>query len=353
MNNMEQIVNRPIFFERNRVRRIYRGGALYADFFGDDSRDGFYPEEWIASSVMALNDDEGHVKTEHEGISKVRGSGILFSELMKAYPGELFGNRNDAGILVKILDSAIRLPVQSHPDKAFAETHFHSPYGKAESWVILGTRENACIYYGFSKEITKDQFRDAVKKSAFQKDAMVPLLNRVPVKVGDVFLIAPKTVHAIGAGCLILETQEPTDFTIQPERYCGSHKLSEQEMYLGLDEETALDCFDYSQWGDHSVCHARQIPFTTFESDGILEETLISYDATPCFSVKRLTLERNSFDRIPHASVCVIVEGEGYIRWNNGEAAIKKGDYCFIPHAVSNIELSGSLKAVFCLPPKQ
>ena len=48
--------NYPIFFEQNRVFRVYKGGKLFADFFSDDSEDGNYPEEWIVSSVHALNE---------------------------------------------------------------------------------------------------------------------------------------------------------------------------------------------------------------------------------------------------------------------------------------------------------
>lgn len=48
--------DKPIFFEKNRVFRVYTGGKLFADFFGDDSTDGNYPEEWVASSVHALNE---------------------------------------------------------------------------------------------------------------------------------------------------------------------------------------------------------------------------------------------------------------------------------------------------------
>lgn len=42
-------------FERNRVGRVYSGGKLFADFFGDEAKDGFLPEEWIASQVKAIN----------------------------------------------------------------------------------------------------------------------------------------------------------------------------------------------------------------------------------------------------------------------------------------------------------
>ncbi|MBQ4573816.1 MAG: class I mannose-6-phosphate isomerase [Clostridia bacterium] len=353
MKDINSILRSPIFFESNRVRRIYRGGALFAGFFGDRSEDGFYPEEWIASSVLALNDNSDGIEVTHEGISVVRGCDILFSELVENYPRELFGERNDAGILVKMLDSAIRLPVQSHPDKAFARQHFHSSYGKTESWVILGTREDACIYYGFKDHVTKERFRAAVRESATNRDAMVPLLNRVPVKAGDVFLIAPKTVHAIGPGCLILETQEPTDFTIQPEAWCGDHILSEKEMYLGLDEEAALGCFDYDTFGAETVNMARQTPQVELSREGIQLEWLISYDSTPCFAVKQLTLEGASYTSLPRASVCVIVEGEGEVSGMHGSERVKKGDFFFVPHAAADsITLTGSMTAIFCLPPK-
>ena len=40
-------MKQPIFFERNRVGRVYTGGKLFAGFFGDEPVDNFLPEEWI------------------------------------------------------------------------------------------------------------------------------------------------------------------------------------------------------------------------------------------------------------------------------------------------------------------
>jgi hypothetical protein len=70
---------KPIFFEKNRVFRVYTGGKLFSEFFGDDSEDSFYPEEWICSSTKALN--EGSTD-EFEGVSKVKGTNIYFNELI-------------------------------------------------------------------------------------------------------------------------------------------------------------------------------------------------------------------------------------------------------------------------------
>lgn len=71
-------------------------------------------------------------------------------------------------------------------------------------------------------------------------------------------------IRAIGAGCLILEVQEPTDFTIQPEHWCGEYHLNDQEMYLGLDKDTALDCFRFDLYGESAVEQGRKsLPFST------------------------------------------------------------------------------------------
>ena len=85
MKDIKQIVKEPIFFERNRVYRIYEGGAPYKEFFGDgfdDGTDNFFPEEWIASSVKALNKE---MTSEYEGISKVKDTDIYFDELIAKY----------------------------------------------------------------------------------------------------------------------------------------------------------------------------------------------------------------------------------------------------------------------------
>ena len=55
----------PVFFERNRVGRVYTGGKLFHGFFGDEAIDGFQPEEWVASSVAALNKE---MACEKEGV---------------------------------------------------------------------------------------------------------------------------------------------------------------------------------------------------------------------------------------------------------------------------------------------
>ncbi len=348
----KQIASNPIFFEKNRVFRVYLGGKLFSPFFGDESDDDFYPEEWVCSSTVALN--EGSTDP-YEGVSKVKGTDIYFSDLLECEKELMLGNRDGLDVLVKALDSAIRLPVQAHPDKAFSQKHFNSSFGKAESWIVLATREDACIYFGFKEGVTPKAFEDAVNASETDKSAMEKLLNRIPVKPGDVYFIPARAVHAIGCGCLILEVQEPTDFTIQPERWCGDYRLSDKEMYLSLDKETALSVFDYSYNLARVEKECRKTPETIYENEGCVKESLISKKDTPCFSVERYVVKNGETELLFAPCIYVVTEGNGTLNGEGYEKKIKKGDYFFMPYSCKNkfnVKAANGLTLAACIPPE-
>ena len=337
------MIKQPIFFERNRVFRVYLGGKLFHDFFGDAPEDGNLPEEWIASGVRALNKVQS---SEHEGVSKPVGTDLYFDELLGRYPTELLGSKGKLRILVKVLDSAIRLPAQAHPDRAFSRAYFNSEYGKTESWLILGTRPGAKLFFGFRDGVDEEAFRAAIEASEYDKDAMQELMCHFEPQVGEMYLVPAKTVHAIGAGCLILEIQEPTDFTVQPERYCGDYRLSEHEMYLGLNKEDAIKCFSFDKAPD-----AKCDPVTTFVDSSVKIEGLIGPDKTDCFVINRITLTGGSYiPSIPDSyGIYIVCEGEGTIRAEGYEKAIRKGDYFFMGAcAMNQYQIEGNVTLIEC-----
>lgn len=346
-------VNQPIFFNSNRVRRVYLGGKLMGDFLNIPCEDDFFPEEWIASTVCALNKDSTDPR---EGLSIVEGTDISLKELLEQFPREMLGERKELGVLVKFLDSAIRLPVQVHPDKAFSKKYFNSKFGKAEMWLVLATRENAAIHFGFKEKISKDKLIDAIEKSYGNKEEMSGLINTYSVKAGDVFFIPGKLIHAIGSGCLILEIQEPTDFTIQPEYWCGDYEMNEQERYIGLSREIAVECFDYEAYGEGCEAMVRKAPIIMWEKDGVTKEAIITERDTTCFGVNRYRIEQGIVTLEEAPAIYVVVNGIGTLRGENYSRAIKQGDYFFLPY-----EMAGKVDAVAdeklviveCLPPKQ
>lgn len=332
METKQAIWERPVFFRRNRVFRVYQGGKLFHDFLGDAPEDGNLPEEWICSSVRAIN--PGHTDPL-EGLSLRLEDGTPFDKLLAEHPTQYLGERKDLGVLVKFLDSAIRLPMQVHPTREFSRKHFGSPYGKAEAWLILATRPDACIYFGFDRQVSKEAFAQAVERSETDRDALTAFVNRVPVKAGDVFFVDAGMIHAIGAGCMLLEVQEPTDFTIQPEYWCGDYHLNPQEMYLSLDKDTALDCFQFQAYGAEVVRRAKKSPKVVWKDDHVLREILIGPEDTPCFSMERDTLNGGGISMEHPASVWICVDGEAEITAEGYSHPIKTGDYFFLPAAAA------------------
>jgi mannose-6-phosphate isomerase len=112
-------------------------------------------------------------------------------------------------LLIKLLDAGQDLSVQVHPDDALArELHGPQARGKSEMWVVLEAASGACVYSGF-----KDGVDAAAFESALAAGRVLELLRKVPVAPGDVIDIPAGRVHAIGAGCLLAEVQQNSDWT--------------------------------------------------------------------------------------------------------------------------------------------
>lgn len=351
MIDIEKIIHEPVFFNRNRVFRVYRGGMPYAEFFGtNEDGDNMFPEEWVASRVRAINPK---YFGKRDGVSTVRDTDLFFDDLLEKYGDALLGERK-YDCLVKFLDSAIRLPVQVHPTPEFSKTHFNSTYGKTEAWLVIATRPDAKIYFGFKDKIDIDVLSNLEERSLAEKNVYVDYLSFVEPKIGDVFLIRAGLVHAIGAGCTIIEIQEPTDFTIQPENWCGDYKISENEKYIGLDKKTALSCFNFDLYGDVAVASSRCVPKTEKTAANYVKENLITYDDTPCFAMNRHVLTGGRFVMDYAPSVFIVLSGTGTVTGENYSAPVKRGDYFFLPRVAENkFSVSGNCVIIECLPSKQ
>lgn len=358
MKDIKELVKEPLFFERNRVYRIYTGGKPYKEIFNDgydDGTDNFFPEEWVASKVKAINPK---YFGERDGVAVIKGTKYFFDDLLRDYKDELLGNRK-YDCLVKFLDSSVRLPFQVHPTKEFSRKNFNSEYGKTEAWLVVGKRPGAKLYFGFKGKISKEELSALEERSETERDIMGGLLAGVDVEVGDVWLIKAGLIHAIGAGCTIIEVQEPTDFTIQPERWCNEYHISYEEEYIGLTKDVALDAINYDIYGDAAKKFAAVSPKKVIDTPTYVKEALVTYEDTPCFAENRHTIcNGGSFvmDFAPSVFICLngsaTIVGDGYAK------KIKRGDYFYLPFVAEGkfkvVTSNGeSAEIIECLPSKQ
>ncbi len=337
-----EILNNPVFFESNRVWRCYTGGKLLDEFLGNDTAlDGNFPEEWLASVTLADNDD--YQQSPNEGLSRIRGTELIFADLLREFPVDALGSADidGIGVLCKFLDSAIRLPVQCHPDREFARIHCDSEYGKTESWLILGTREingeSPYILLGFKPDVSEAKFREAV--NAQDIPTLTACFHKFSVKPGDVYFIPGRIPHAIGPGILLLEVQEPTDLVIQPERQIGNVTLSEKQMRGELDRNTAFSCFDYKGATTEKLLKKLKLSAQVKQQyPAALLERIIGPEHTNCFQVDKLTVTGEfelTYDSPWHLGV--VTSGSGTISASD-RFPIKRGDNFFISRQIKKLK---------------
>ena len=113
----------------------------------------------------------------------------------------------DFPILIKFIDARDNLSIQVHPDNRFALKN-EGQYGKTEMWYVVDAGKEAFLYYGFKKEISKQEFAKRI-----EEDTLLEVLNAVPVHKGDVLFIESGTIHAIGKDILIAEIPQNSNVT--------------------------------------------------------------------------------------------------------------------------------------------
>ncbi|GAA4005747.1 class I mannose-6-phosphate isomerase [Sphingomonas humi] len=110
-------------------------------------------------------------------------------------------------VLVKYLYTSERLSIQVHPDDQQARAFGHE-CGKDEMWIVLAAEPGATIGLGL-----KQSYEPDVVAAAIADGAIVDLVDWRPVRRGEVIYNRAGTIHAAGAGLVLLEVQQSIDLT--------------------------------------------------------------------------------------------------------------------------------------------
>jgi len=229
----------PLVFEPIIKDRIW-GGTKLQTVLGKPIPDGITHagESWELSAVP------GNVSIVKNGPLK----GLALDELIKRYPREILGDHvydrfgTEFPLLIKFIDAREDLSIQVHPDDELAQKR-HNCMGKTEMWYVMDAEEGTRIIVGFKKNSSPEEYM-----AHLQNKTLGELLNQVPTKKGDVFFLAPGTVHAIGAGTLIAEIQQTSDITYRV--YDWDRKDAEgnsRELHIDL----ALKAINYGMVNAH------------------------------------------------------------------------------------------------------
>lgn len=368
MDKYAELQVQPIKLLGNRVWRTYSGGKNLEMWQGkSNAQDSDFPEEWVASTVVAKNVGREDIV---EGLCRLifQDSEVTLKEVIETNPAAFLGFQHELiyganpAILVKVLDSAERLTIQVHPDLDFARQMFSSPFGKTESWYALGGRavngEEPYLLLGFKPGFTREIWSKLFEEQDIQ--GMISSLHRIPLREGDVFLVEGGVPHAIGSGCFLIEVQEPTDLTLRTERITPRGiTLSDGACHQGIGFEQMLHCFHYEALTmEETLKRWRKNPQILRTESGGNVHQLIGSEDTHRFKVYLLEVgERYPYTKQSVFCVGIVVSGHGRIVWGDHELTLKQGDKLFLPAGleafilVKDSDSEHSLKMVLCFPP--
>lgn len=311
----------PLKFENLYYERIWGGKAL--EKFRNN-----VPKELVIGESWDIACHKNGVGKVSNGVLKGKG----FDEIIKEYGHKLLGNSielDNFPLLIKLITSADKLSVQVHPDDEYAE-RVEKDSGKTEAWYVIDAEEDACLIVG-TKDCDKEKF-----KKAIDDGDLSPYLNKIPVKKGDFFYIQSGLVHAICEGILIAEIQQSSDTTYRVYDYNRGREIHVQK---------ALDVIDFSLKGENSQG-------ITIKKDGY-EKTylcLSKYFTIQKYDIKASVKESSDEDRF---FLFTCVDGNGTIKYKDGEEKIAMGDSIFIPATLGEYELQGDFTLLKSYVPNQ
>src|SRR6185369_1159997 len=164
-------------------------------------------------------------------------SGQSLSELSSQYGlalvGEAPADATRFPLLLKFLFPHEKLSIQVHPDDEAAR-RVGQPWGKTECWYVAHAKPGAQIGLGLKPGVTREQFERAITEKRAEE-----LLNWVNVYPGEMIYVAGGTVHTLGPGAIIVETQQQSDTTYRLYDYGRPRELHLKEGLAAIKEKVA------------------------------------------------------------------------------------------------------------------
>jgi mannose-6-phosphate isomerase len=163
-------------------------------------------------------------------------SGLSLADLTVKYGRELVGDAaldpERFPLLLKFLFPHEKLSVQVHPDDEAAR-RVGLPCGKTECWYVAHARPGAQIALGLKLGVTREQFALSIEQNRAEE-----MLNWINVYSGEMIYVTGGTVHTLGPGSIMLETQQQSDTTYRLYDYGRPRELHLKEGLAVIKENS-------------------------------------------------------------------------------------------------------------------
>jgi mannose-6-phosphate isomerase len=311
MKNLYPLTFNPIFKER------LWGGSQLKNIFYKNIPNNQIGESWEISTVSE------DVSIINNGIYQ----GKSLNEMIQLFPNEILGESIVAQfgtqfpLLIKLLDAQQDLSIQLHPNDELAQKR-HNSFGKTEMWYVVDAQKDARIIVGFKKESNQKEYLQYLSENK-----ILDLLEEIPVKKGDVFMLETGTIHAIGAGIVIAEIQQPSDVTY---RIYDFERKDAFGNYRELHTDLALEAINYKT----TLCKKE------YSNKVNLLNTVVQ---SKYFTTSVLNLENEfTFNTNNKFIILMCIDGFFDIEQNLIDYSYKKGDSILLPAILGTIKLKGN-----------
>ena len=295
MSDLYPLLLRPQFHER------VWGTRDLAPFYLREVTGGPIGEAWLTGDACQVANGPLAGRTLSE----------ISEQFGKAFIGDASKHPDRFPLLIKFLFPRQKLSVQVHPDDEGA-ARVGQPCGKTECWYVLRAEPGAQIGLGLKPGTSKTEIEQAIRETRMEH-----VLNWIDIHQGDTIYVDAGTVHAIGPGAVIVETQQNSDTTYRLYDYGRPRELHITDGLRATKEQTHA--------GKVIAAQPQMQP-------GKTQTNLVT---SPCFIIDRFKLTRAwEFRRPRHVkrsvwcltatSGCGVIESEGVapVTFTGGEAVI-------------------------------
>jgi mannose-6-phosphate isomerase len=290
----------------------------YRDYVwgGEKLRPGHSPtaEAWVVWEDDVIESGKLTGKTIGEVASQF-GEAFLGAKVMSR-TGSRFP------LLIKLLDCEQWLSLQVHPnDEQAIELEGAGQFGKTEAWHILEAEPDAKVIAGLKPNTSPETLAEAIRNGSIMDHAQYVNMNQ-----GDTVFMPAGTLHGIGAGILLYEVQQTSNWTY---RVYDWDRPATDNRPLHIEKSVQVTRADYTA------------PVTSMPETG--DGTRHTLVECVHFTLEMLSAQTKSIDLDTKGEsfhAITVIEGKALLKASDEQVELDKFQTAVVPAQVGRYEFS-------------
>lgn len=309
----------PIFKER-----IW-GGRKLQELYGKP-----LPPKTLIGESWEISDRPGDSSVVANGAFTGKDIRWLMANHEKEIMGLAHAVNGRFPLLVKILDAQEDLSLQVHPPAAKATALGGDP--KTEMWYFTDCTEDAAIYVGLKKGVTRQIFEEKTHHGN-----VAECFHKVHVKKSDAMFLPSGRVHALGSGSVLFEIQQNSDTTY---RVFDWNRVGLDGKPRELHIPQSLASIDFEDFEPSLITNKYS------HGDDIQFRPLVT---EPLFTVNTVRIKRDHREeaKIRKPQILGVLKGKLSINHEQSNFHLTPGQFCLLPASLNRYGIIAETQAEY------